>query len=79
MQEVEGILKWVLTSAVTGLSFIMVYFFNQTQALGRRISENEKAIALNDQHDNTTDSAIMELKSMIIALGVKIDELIKKK
>ena len=66
MQEVEGILKWVLTSAVTGLSFIMVYFFNQTQALGRRISENEKAIALNDQHDTTTDGVLLELKGTLL-------------
>tara|TARA_R110000772_G_scaffold26013_1_gene67434 strand:- start:42 stop:296 length:255 start_codon:yes stop_codon:yes gene_type:complete len=71
-------LKWLLTGVVTGLSFIMVYFFNQIQSIKDKIGLNEKAIALNDQHDSITDKTLIELKDMIQKLDSKIDQLLLK-
>jgi hypothetical protein len=78
MQEVEGILKWVLTSAVTGLSFIMVYFFNQIQWIKGKLSDQKQSIALNDAHDKNTDNVLLEIKGMISRLESKLDDLLKR-
>lgn len=72
-------LKFVLSGAVTGLSFVMVYFFNQIQTMKEKITDNKQAIALNDQHDINTDRTLLELKSLIERLESKIDTLILKK
>ena len=72
-------LKFVLSGVVTGLSFVMVYFFNQIQIIKEKITDNKQAIALNDQHDINTDRTLLELKSLIERLESKIDTLILKK
>ena len=72
-------LKFVLSGVVTGLSFVMVYFFNQIQMMKEMITDNKQAIALNDQHDINTDRTLLELKSLIERLESKIDTLILKK
>jgi len=72
-------LKFVLSGVVTGLSFVMVYFFNQIQTMKEKITDNKQAIALNDQHDINTDRTLLELKSLIERLESKIDTLILKK
>jgi hypothetical protein len=72
-------LKFVLSGVVTGLSFVMVYFFNQIQMMKEKITDNKQAIALNDQHDINTDRTLLELKSLIERLESKIDTLILKK
>lgn len=72
-------LKFVLSGVVTGLSFVMVYFFNQIQIMKEKITDNKQAIALNDQHDINTDRTLLELKSLIERLESKIDTLILKK
>lgn len=72
-------LKFVLSGVVTGLSFVMVYFFNQIQVMKEKITDNKQAIALNDQHDINTDRTLLELKSLIERLEGKIDTLILKK
>tara|TARA_R110000822_G_scaffold80191_2_gene191252 strand:- start:15193 stop:15462 length:270 start_codon:yes stop_codon:yes gene_type:complete len=77
--ETWDLLKYFLSGAITMLAFIMVYFFNQIQSLGIRISDNEKAIALNDAHDKTTDGVLSELKEMIKKLDGKIDQLLLNK
>ena len=69
-------LKWILTGVVTGLSFIMVYFFNQIQTIKEKLSENEKDIALNNQHDANTDGVLVELKQLIERLDTKIDQIL---
>ena len=71
-------LKWLLTGVVTGLSFIMVYFFNQIQMLKDRMQENKQSILLNDQHDKTTDNTLKEIKVLIERLEAKIDNLIQR-
>ena len=72
-------LKFILSGVVTGLSFVMVYFFNQIQKMKDKIADNKQAIALNDQHDINTDRTLLELKSLIERLESKIDTLILKK
>ena len=72
-------IKWILSGAVTGLSFVMIYFFNQIQFLKDKVSQNEKAIALNDAHDHTTDGVLSELKILIQKLDGKIDQLLLNK
>lgn len=72
-------LKFVLSGVVTGLSFVMVYFFNQIQIMKEKITDNKQSIALNDQHDINTDRTLLELKSLIERLESKIDTLILKK
>ncbi len=75
----EDILIKVLSAAVTVLGFALLYLFNQTQSLNKRCAENEKAIALNDAHDQRTDGTLNELKEMIMRLGEKIDTLLLQK
>jgi len=72
-------LKFILSGVVTGLSFVMVYFFNQIQKMKDKIADNKQAIALNDQHDINTDRTLLELKSLIERLETKIDTLILRK
>lgn len=74
-----GFFKVCLSGVVTGLSFVMVYFFNQIQIMKEKITDNKQAIALNDQHDINTDRTLLELKSLIERLESKIDTLILKK
>jgi|TARA_R110000796_G_scaffold96163_1_gene201734 hypothetical protein len=69
-------IKWILSGVVTGLSFVMVYFFNQIQILKEKISLNEKDIALNDQHDFITDKTLVDLKAVIERLESKVDKLL---
>tara|TARA_R110000782_G_scaffold249672_1_gene336902 strand:+ start:123 stop:377 length:255 start_codon:yes stop_codon:yes gene_type:complete len=69
-------IKWILSGVVTGLSFVMVYFFNQIQILKEKISLNEKDIALNDQHDFITDKTLVDLKAVIERLESKVDRLL---
>ena len=76
MEQSWDFLKWLLTGVVTGLSFIMVYFFNQIQFLKDRIGGNEKEIALNNLHDSVTDKTFIELKLLIERLDAKIDQLL---
>jgi hypothetical protein len=71
-------LKWILTGVVTGLSFIMVYFFNQINNLKDQMNLNRQSILLNDQHDKTTDSTLSELKVLIERLDSKLDQIILK-
>jgi hypothetical protein len=76
MEQSWDFLKWILTGVVSGLSLIMVYFFNQIQFLKDRVGGNEKEIALNNQHDSVTDKTFIELKLLIERLDAKIDQLL---
>ena len=82
INEAWDFIKWILSGAVTGLSFIMVYLFNQIQSLKDKMSVNKEKIALNDAHDKNTDGILAELKEIIKDnhkdLSSKIDQLITK-
>ena len=77
--ETWDLLKYILTGVVSGLSLVMVYFFNQIQMIREKVSDNATAIALNDQHDVNTDETMQELKQLIREVNSKLDQLLMQK
>ena len=76
--ESWDLVKSVMSGAITVLGFALLYLFNQIQSLKEKVSENEKAIALNDQHDTTTDNVLSEIKDNLKTIDKKIDMILMK-